>query len=247
MFASTDRSLPDTDTARYQLRVQEIGRQRVAQQHRNRTFLRASCHCSNESGPPSQSSPVAPLRAVTLHKLLQGCQRPPGLPPYDAIMRCKLGSPLLIAIALQAPLALSETDWNAVRNLSAETPIAVSLKHTRGLHHCWFQSATQDALTCDRDDQDPHRMICRRDQIRKIYRTPEPRLERSSTPPFGVGGAVVASIPILIILRNGAAAGAAAGLVGTALIVRHFNHGQLVYRSPPAHDPGTGVANATRR
>lgn len=162
-------------------------------------------------------------------------------------MRWKLGSALLIVIFMQAPLTRSQTDWHAVRNLSAETPIAVGLKHTRGLHHCWFQSAGEDALTCDRDDQDPHRVIYVRDEIRKIYRTPEPRLERSSTPPFGVGGAVVASIPILIILRSGAAAGAAAGLVGTALIVRHFNHGQLVYRSPPARNPRPGVANATRR
>jgi hypothetical protein len=162
---------------------------------------------------------------------------PRGRAPYDAIMRCKLGCPLLIAIALQAPPALAQTGWHAVRNLPPETPIAVSLKHTRGLHHCWFQSATEDALTCDRDDQDPHRVIYGRDEIRKIYRTSDPHLARPSTPPFGVGGAVVASIPILILLRNGAAAGAAAGLVGTALIVRHFNHGRLVYRSPSGHDP----------
>lgn len=159
-------------------------------------------------------------------------------------MRCKLGCPLLIAIVLQAPLALSQTDWHAVRNLPAEIPIAVSLKHTRGLHCCWFQSATEDTLTCDRDDRDPHRVIYGRDEIRKIYRTPEPHLERPSTPPFGVAGAVVTSIPILLILRSGVAVGAAAGLVGTALIVRHFNHGRLVYRSPPARNPGTGVANA---
>ena len=163
-------------------------------------------------------------------------------------MKCKRGFPLLIAIVLQAPIALPQTDWQAVRNLPEETPIAVSLKHARGLHHCWVQSASMDALTCDGDDEDhPHRVIYGRDEIRKIYRTPERHLERSSTPPFGVGGAVVGSIPILILFRNGAAAGAAAGLIGTALMVRHFNHGQLVYRSPSARNPGTGVAPATRR
>ena len=165
---------------------------------------------------------------------------------YDALMKCKRGFPLLIAIVLQASIALSQTDWQAVRNLPAETPIAVNLKHARGLNHCWVQSASEDALTCDRDDQDPHRVIYGRDEIRKIYRTPEPHLEHSSTPPFGVGGAFVGSIPILVIFRNGAAAGAASGLVGTALIVRHFNHGQLVYRSPSAHNPGTDKAPAPR-
>ena len=159
-------------------------------------------------------------------------------------MICQLAGPVLIAIALQAPLALPQTGWQAVRNLPAEIPIAVSLKHTRGLYHCWFQSASEDALTCDRDDQDPHRVTYRRDEIRKIYRSPEPHFERPSTPPFGVAGAVVTSIPILLLLRDGAAVGAAAGLVGTALIVRHFNHGRLVYRSPPATTPGPGVANA---
>jgi len=166
---------------------------------------------------------------------------------YDAIMRSKRGLPLLIAVVLQAPILLSQTDWQAVRDLPEETPIAVNLKHARGLHHCWVQSASVDALTCDRDDEDPHRAIFARDEIRKVYRTPEPHLERSRTPPFGAGGAVVGSITILVIFQNGAAASVAAGSVGTALLVRHFNHGKLIYRSPSARSPGTGEALAARR
>lgn len=162
-------------------------------------------------------------------------------------MKCTQGFSLLIAIVLQATIALPQTDWQAVRNLPEETPIAVNLKHARGQNHCWFQIASADALTCDVDDPDhPHRVIYGRDEIRKIYLMPD-RLKRLSTPPFGVGEAVVFSIPILLIFRNGAAVGATAGLIGTALVVRHFSHGQLVYRSPSAGNPGTGVAPAARR
>jgi hypothetical protein len=154
-------------------------------------------------------------------------------------MKYTRGFLLLIAIVSQATIALAQTDWQAIRNLPEETPIAVTLKHARGQKHCWFQSASVDALTCDVDDRDhPHQVIYGRDEIRKIYRMPERR-----TP--DVAGVVFSSI-ILLIFRNGAAAGAAGGLIGTALIVRHFNHGPLVYHSPSARNPGTGVAPAAR-
>lgn len=162
-------------------------------------------------------------------------------------MKCRRSFPVLLAIVLQAPIAMPQTAWQAVQDLPEETPVAITVKHVRGLQHCWVQSVSEDALTCDRDDQDPHRVVYGKDEIRKVYRTPEPHLERSITPPFGVGGAIVGSLPILVIFRNGPAIAIAAGMVGTAVLVKHFNHGQLVYRSPSHRHEAATVASAPRR
>lgn len=115
----------------------------------------------------------------------------------------------------------------------------VKLEHVRGLAECWFQTATDDNLTCDQDDKVPHRVIYRRDEIRKVYLKPELHLGQSRSPWFaapleltaGAGGSVL----MLRHFPNGPAAVGLAGFIGgasiTALIVHHFNHGQLIYRS----------------
>ena len=146
-------------------------------------------------------------------------------------------APLLV-IAIAGSLQAQKTDWQAIKNLPEETPIVVNLQHKRGFSECWFEKATDGDLTCNRDNQDPASVIYRRDEIRKIYRKPlfgRPGSPWFATPLEFAGG--VAGIFVGLRLghyqsASAALPGAIGGALVPALIVAHFNHGKLIYRSP---------------
>lgn len=132
----------------------------------------------------------------------------------------------------QAQSPTLKDGWKRVRSLSPETHLVIKLRHKRGLQDCWLQRTTADDLICESDDQS-HPAIYPKDEIRKLYQRSEFVRVRPKMPPFGVAAAVVVSVPILIVFQGSPASlGIAGGLVGTALLVRHFNHGRLIYRSP---------------
>jgi len=138
---------------------------------------------------------------------------------------------VLVLLLGSAALAQDE-DWDAVRSLPPETHIVVKLKHKRGVTDCWVQRVTEDSLTCEREDRTPHLATFGRGEIQKIYEKPDPHRERPTVAPFSIIPAAVVSV-ILVSVFAGAPAGLAmsGGIVGIALLVRYFNHGELIYRS----------------
>ena len=94
-------------------------------------------------------------------------------------------SELLFAMLFLSASAFAQkkNDWQTVRDLPAETPINLKLQHHREFTTCWLQQTTETTLTCDRADQDPHLVTYSRDEVRKVYRKPEPRLDRPTSPP----------------------------------------------------------------
>jgi len=152
-------------------------------------------------------------------------------------------TPLLLVLLLGSAALAQDEDWHAVQSLPSETHIAVKLKHKRGFTDCWLQRATEDSLTCERQDQSPHLVTFGRGEIRKIYEKPDPHFERRMVPPFSVIPAAVVSVILVSVFAGAPAAIAmAGGILSIALLARHFYHGELIYRSRDPRPSGRSTS-----
>ncbi|MBI3476162.1 MAG: hypothetical protein HY010_10545 [Acidobacteria bacterium] len=142
---------------------------------------------------------------------------------------------LLLSPLLLAWNAFSQVgDWNAVRNLSPDTKIHVTLKRGRTFGHCFFDRADEEELVCThRAGLYSRRAGYRRGNIKTVYLT-----HNGVAIGIGIGagtGAVIGATRSTCCHVAWAVIGAGGfallgGFVG--LIADPFFHGHAVYRSP---------------
>jgi uncharacterized protein YcfJ len=153
--------------------------------------------------------------------------------------------PFLLAALLLASSALAQTgDWQAVKKLPPGTKISVRAGHLFIRNTCFFLSATDDQLVCERAVHARRRMIVPPippDAVYERSKIREVRLEHSDTANTlagagigaGIGAALGASSNNGTLTRGGGALliGALGALVGGSF-GREFPviHGKVVYR-----------------
>ena len=148
--------------------------------------------------------------------------------------------PLLLASNVWAQAG----DWQAVKNLTPGTRISVRADHAFGRNTCFFLSATDDQLACERIRHARPRLIIPPVPSRAVYersRVREVRLEHSEAANLmagagigaGVGAAVGATANNGTVTRGGGAIllGAIGALVGGSMASEFpVIHGKVVYR-----------------
>ena len=160
-------------------------------------------------------------------------------------MRHKKTIPLLLAPLLLAAGALAQTgNWQAVQDLQPGTRISVRANHSFGRNPCFFLSANDEQLVCERVLHSRRRMIISPIPPEAVYqrsRVREVRLEHSEAANTmagagigaGVGAALGASVNNGTVTRGGGALllGGLGALVGGSF-GREFPiiHGKVVYR-----------------
>jgi hypothetical protein len=153
--------------------------------------------------------------------------------------------PFLVAPLLLAASALAQTSgWQAVKNLQPGTRISIRTDHLFIRNTCFFLSATDDQLVCERAVHSRRRMIIPPIPPEAVYerrRVREVRLERSEAANTmagagigaGIGAALGASSNNGTLTRGGGALliGGLGALVGGSF-GREFPviHGKVVYR-----------------
>ena len=151
----------------------------------------------------------------------------------------------LSAVLLLASTAPAQTgDWQAVRNLPPGTRISVRSNHLFVRNTCFFLSATDDQLVCERALHSRRRMIIPPIPPEAVYqrsRVREVRLEHGEDANMlagagigaGVGAALGAGVNNGTLTRGGGALllGSLGALIGGSF-GREFPviHGKIVYR-----------------
>jgi len=157
-------------------------------------------------------------------------------------MKHKKTIPFLLASLLLASIAVAQTgDWQAVKNLRPGTRISVRSGHLFIRNTCFFLSATDDRLVCERAVHARRRMIIPPEAVYERSRVREVRLEHGEAANTmagagigaGVGAALGASANNGTLTRGGGALllGGLGALIGGSFGSEFpIIHGKVVYR-----------------
>jgi hypothetical protein len=160
-------------------------------------------------------------------------------------MSYKKTIPFLLAPLLLASIAVAQTgDWQAVKDLPPGTGISIRSDHLFIRNMCFFLSATDDQLVCERAVHSRRRMIIPPIPSEAVYgrsKVREVRLEHSEAATTmagasvgaGIGAALGASTNNGTLTRGGGALllGGIGALVGGSF-GSEFSvmHGRVIYR-----------------